>query len=148
MESGSDVTEPAVSAFRRRAAGLSLAGLMTVASVAASAAAPRNNDAAMLKLDPSARIEQRCNARGMGVLQREHKGMRPDELVAYAYANTAIEGGRIKAPGAAVRSGGDWYHLSYTCQTANDGMDVTSFSYTLGAVIPHAEWGDHYLVAP
>lgn len=148
MESGSDVTEPAVSAYRRRAAGLFLAGLMTAISAVSAAAASHDNTAAMMKLDPSARIEQRCNARGMGVVEREHKGMRPDELVAYAYANTVIDHDRIKAPGAAVRSGGDWYHLSYVCQTANDGMDVTSFTYTLGGVIPHSEWGEHYLVAP
>ena len=100
----------------------------------------------MMMLDPAARMEQRCNARGMGLVGREHKGFHPDELVAYAYANTVLHDNRIKAPGAAVRSGNTWYHLSYDCETANEGLDVKSFTYKLGAAIPNSEWEGHYLV--
>lgn len=102
----------------------------------------------MEMLDPAARVEQRCNTRGMGLIGREQKGMRPDEMVAYAYANTKLSGQHLVAPGAAVRSAGTWYHLSYACETANDGMDIKSFSYKLGAAIPRSEWDTHYLVAP
>nr|WP_246549278.1 DUF930 domain-containing protein [Ancylobacter oerskovii] len=108
----------------------------------------KTTDEQMLMLDPAARVEQRCNSRGMGEIGREQKGMHPDELVAYAYANTKLSGQHLVAPGAAVRSGGTWYHLSYACETANDGMDIKSFSYKLGAAIPRSEWDAHYLVAP
>lgn len=100
----------------------------------------------ILLLAPSARIEQRCNAKAMGVIGREHRDLQPDELVAYAFADTVIKGASIRAPGAAVRSGGKWYHLSYVCETAHDGTDVASFTYTLGAVVPRDEWDGHYLV--
>lgn len=121
--------------------------LAVLASTAAILPAlARSSTDEMMMLDPAARMEQRCNARGMGLVGREHKGFHPDELVAYAYANTVIHQGRIKAPGAAVRSGNTWYHLSYDCETANEGLDVKSFSYTLGAAIPTSEWEGHYLV--
>ena len=102
----------------------------------------------MQMLDPAARVEQRCNARAMGDIGRARHDLHPDELVAYAYANTRLVKQHLNAPGAAVRSGSTWYHLSYACETANDGMDIKSFSYTLGAAIPRSEWDAHYLVAP
>lgn len=100
----------------------------------------------MLKLAPEARLEQRCNARAMGTVDREHREMHPDELVAYAFSDTVVRDHTIRAPGAAVRSGGQWYHLSYTCTTTPDGLDVLSLSYSLGTVVPHAQWSEHYLV--
>lgn len=121
---------------------------LTLFAAAPPALARLSSDGAMLKMELSARIEQRCNERGMGLVGREHKGMRPDELVAYAYADTRLKGTRIDAPGAAVRSGSTWYHLSYSCVTSDDGLDIRSFHYSLGEPIPQQEWGAHYLVAP
>jgi len=121
-----------------------LAVLATATAVIPAKARTANDE--MMMLDPAARIEQRCNARGMGLVGREHKGFHPDELVAYAYGNTVLHDNGIKAPGAAVRSGNTWYHLSYVCETANEGLDIKSFTYTLGAAIPNSEWEGHYLV--
>ncbi|WP_249225211.1 DUF930 domain-containing protein [Tardiphaga alba] len=100
----------------------------------------------MLKLDPATRVEQRCDARAMGIVGREHKGYRPDEFVAYAFAEPVIRGTQIKAPGGAIRSGGKWYRLAYVCETSSDGLEVKSFSYQLGAEVPRSEWDAHYLV--
>lgn len=119
-----------------------LAGLMSVAP--AFAKSSRTDQ--MLKLDPVTRVEQRCDARAMGIVGREHKGYRPDEFVAYAFADPVIRGTQIKAPGGAIRSGGKWYKLAYVCETSADGLDVKSFSYQLGAEVPRSEWDAHYLV--
>jgi hypothetical protein len=100
----------------------------------------------MMKLSPETRVEQRCDARAMGAVQREHKGFKPDELVAYAFADPVLRGSKISAQGAAVRSGGKWYRLSYTCETSADGLDVISFAYKLGAEVPRSEWDAHFLV--
>jgi hypothetical protein len=100
----------------------------------------------MLKLSPETRLEQRCDARAMGSVGREHKGYKPDEFVAYAFADPVIRGNQIKAPGGAVRSGGKWYRLSYVCETSADGLEVKSFAYQLGAEVPRGEWDEHYLV--
>ncbi|MBB3772249.1 hypothetical protein FHS55_002861 [Angulomicrobium tetraedrale] len=126
-----------------RIAGLALGGLTLFLHAPAQA---RSENEQMMLLEPSERIEQRCNARAMGEVGRTNKGMKPDELVAYAYRDPVVKGWRIKAPGAAVRSGNIWYHLSYECETEHDGLDVKTFSYKLGAAIPTSEWSGHYLV--
>lgn len=132
---------------------LVLAALGVAASAAVAAAAPR--DVAhkaiaekMLKLSPEARVEQRCNARALGVVGREHPNLHPDEIIAYAFVETSLKGGKIAAPGAAIRSQGVWYKLSYVCQTENDGLSIASFSYTLGGIVPRSQWAEHYLVPP
>lgn len=129
---------------------LLLATMLVALSSAVLGASPvraASAEAQMMKLDPAERVEQVCNTKAMGEVQRAAKGMRPDELVAYAYANTKLVKGRFAAPGAAVRSAGTWYHLSYTCETDKDGLNVKSFTYKLGAAIPRSEWDAHYLVA-
>ena len=115
-----------------------------MASSVADAATSRSEQ--MLKLSPETRIEQRCDARAMGSVGREHNGFRPDELVAYAFADPVLRGVRISAPGGAIRSGGKWYRLSYTCETSADGMEIKSFAYQLGAEVPRSEWDAHFLV--
>lgn len=115
-----------------------------MASAGADAATSRSEQ--MLKLSPETRIEQRCDARAMGSVGREHKGFRPDEFVAYAFADPVLRGARISAPGGAIRSGGKWYRLSYTCETSADGMEIKSFAYQLGAEVPRNEWDAHFLV--
>jgi hypothetical protein len=123
-----------------------LLALVALPVGALSSAQARSTQDEMMQLEPSERIEQVCNTRAMGEVQRAGKGLRPDELVAYAYRDPVVKGWKIKAPGAAVRSGGTWYHIAYECETAHEGLDVTSFHYTLGAAIPTSEWGAHYLV--
>jgi hypothetical protein len=100
----------------------------------------------MLSLSPETRIEQRCDARAMGAVSREHRGFKPDEFVAYAFADPVTRGHMIAADGAALRSHGVWYHAAYRCETSDDGLEIKSFSYTLGAPVPRQEWDKHYLV--
>ena len=121
-----------------------LVGAAVVLALPADAATSRADQ--MLKLSPETRIEQRCDSRAMGAVGREHKGFRPDELVAYAFADPVLRGVRISAPGGAIRSGGKWYRLSYTCETSADGMEIKSFAYQLGAEVPRGEWDAHFLV--
>ncbi|WP_245287044.1 DUF930 domain-containing protein [Bradyrhizobium sp. Tv2a-2] len=49
----------------------------------------------------------------MGAIRREHQRFRPDEFVAYAFANPVIRGHAIAAGGAALRSRGVWYHVAH-----------------------------------
>lgn len=118
-----------------------LAGAIGTTPVTAASA-----DRQMMKLDLDTRIEQRCNARAMGDIDRGHKGLHPDELVAYAFKDTVIRGDVVEAPGAPVRSGDKWYRLSYRCETTPDGMDVVKLSFALGSEVPRALWEEHQLV--
>jgi hypothetical protein len=117
--------------------------LLVPASVAQ---ARKSNEEQMLKLDPATRLEQRCDARGMGLVGREHPAMRPDELVAYAFGDPHVSGNLIEAPGAAIRVNGAWFHLSYVCETTDDRLNIKSFRYTLGNQVPREQWDAHYLV--
>jgi hypothetical protein len=119
-------------------------GIMLLADSQASAASSRTEQ--MLKLSPETRVEQRCDAKAMGSVGREHKGFKPDEFVAYAFGDTDMRGTHIKAPGGAIRSGGKWYRLSYVCETSPDGLEVKSFAYQLGNEVPRHEWDEHFLV--
>ena len=120
--------------------------VLLCAPFAAGVAAASSQHAELLLLAPAARMEQRCNAKAMGTIDHEHREMHPDELVAYAFSDPRTLGNTLTAPGAAVRSGGRWYHLSYVCKTTGDGTEVAGFTYSLGDVVPKAEWEAHYLV--
>ena len=125
---------------------LKILATVAVALAATQAHAANSRLQQMLKLSPETRIEQRCDARAMGAVQREHKGFNPDEFVAYAFAETVLRGDHISAPGGAIRSGGRWYRISYTCQTSGDGMEIKSFAYQLGTEVPRKDWDAHFLV--
>ncbi|HEY8335312.1 MAG TPA: DUF930 domain-containing protein [Tardiphaga sp.] len=120
------------------------AALAATAPSSGIAATSRSDQ--MLKLAPETRLEQRCNARAMGAIGREHRSFKPDEFVAYAFGETVIRGAQIKAPGGALRSAGHWYHVSYVCETSADGMEIRSFSYALGDMVPRKDWDAHFLV--
>lgn len=120
------------------------AAAVMLASTESHAASTRVQQ--MLKLSPETRVEQRCDARAMGAVQREHHGFRPDEFVAYAFADPVLRGSKISAPGGAIRSNGKWYRLSYTCETNSEGLEVIAFAYQLGGEVPRREWDAHFLV--
>jgi hypothetical protein len=115
--------------------------------VSTSAFAMDNSAAKQLeKLDLQTRLEQRCDLEAMERIHKDPVKMVPDELVAYAFAEPKIKGDKIHSTGAAFRSKGEWYHLSYTCSTSPDHMTVLTFQYEIGQVVPHNQWEHHFLV--
>lgn len=97
------------------------------------------------KLDPQTRIEQRCDIEAMNRLGKESR-WRPDKVLAYAFSDPVMSKHTVKAKGAAFRSGGNWYRLSYTCKTQDDFLTIKSFEYKTGDLIPRKDWDRHYLV--
>lgn len=111
-----------------------------------SAVALSSLEAAQLqKLDPQTRIEQRCDIEAMNRLGRESH-WRPDKVLAYAFSDPVMSKHTVKAKGAAFRSGGNWYRLSYICKTQDDILTIKSFEYITGDLIPRSDWEQHYLV--
>ncbi len=125
--------------------GFIAAALLFLVPPSASLAASSRGEQ-MLKLSPETRIEQRCDARAMGDVGRQHKGFKPDEFVAYAFAEPVLRGSHISAPGGAVRSNGKWYRVSYSCETSANGLEIKNFVHQLGAEVPRGEWDAHFLV--
>lgn len=101
--------------------------------------------AGLLKLDPDTRLEQRCDAEALDRIARDGNPYRPDRVVAYAFKTPKMRGNTIDSPGAAFRAKGQWYHLSYSCSTADDHMKVLSFRYRIGDQIAKADWSKYNL---
>lgn len=115
---------------------------------AGAQARSRSFDRQLMRLSPDERVEQRCNKKAATLLSREHRLKSPDEVVAYAFADTKQKGVMIDAPGAAIRDKGEWYRMSYTCRTTADGLGIVSFDYRLGDKVPRSDWEKHYLSPP
>ncbi|MGV0911819.1 DUF930 domain-containing protein [Martelella sp. FOR1707] len=97
------------------------------------------------RLDPEEKLEQRCDIEALARIDAARKDMTPDKVIAYTFAPTELEGTSLSAPGAAVRSRGHWYKLSYRCVTASDELAIESFSFKLGQEIPRSAWERLYL---
>jgi hypothetical protein len=101
--------------------------------------------ASLKKLDPGARLEQRCDMEAMARIGQDKKGYSPERVVAGATSDPAVQGDSLEGKGAAVRSKGKWYHLSFVCKTSADHMKVLSFDYQIGDAIPKEHWEQYNL---
>ncbi|TWF47764.1 DUF930 domain-containing protein [Neorhizobium alkalisoli] len=127
-----------------------LAGLIAAIGLASSmtAANALDNDrlnSQLMKLDPETRLEQTCDTEVMFRINREHPKFRVDKVIAYAYGDTASSGNSFSAPGAVLRSRGQWYRLKYICKTGPRHLDAHQLEYEIGPVIPRSKWRKHYL---
>jgi len=118
---------------------IAAAAALAVVSTA-SAARQARTDKGLEKLDPSARFEQVCDIEAMTRIGRDKASHKPDRAVAYALGEPSVEGDVIEAPGAAFRSAGKWYRMTFRCKASPDRMRVEEFSYTVGAEIPEEDW--------
>ena len=123
-----------------------IAILVPLASIATSAFAV---DATMKKelekLDPSERMEQNCDAEAMKRIGTEKTGFKPDKVIAYTFGDPNMAPDSMNAPGAVFRSKGDWYHLSYTCITGPQHINVRDLKYKIGDKVPKDKWTKYYL---
>lgn len=121
------------------AAGICAAALPAVA-------APNARLDAMLKrLEPETRFEQVCDIALMARIQADSSPYHPDRVVGGALEPPHHEGNLLTGRGAALRSGGHWYRLSFVCRTTPDHMRVLELTYRVGDAIPEENWSDYGL---
>jgi hypothetical protein len=96
-------------------------------------------------LEPQTRLEQICDLEAMTRIRRERKEFLPDRAKSYVVSAPRHMGHTVKANGAAFRSKGRWYELSFTCTGTPDHMKVLSFKYKIGHPIPTAKWQEYGL---
>ncbi|WP_048647619.1 DUF930 domain-containing protein [Nitratireductor soli] len=115
---------------------------LTLALAFPAPASAFNSDmkASLLRLDPVTRLEQRCDVAVMERIRQDHGAYNPDRVVAYTFAEPKIDGDEIKTRGAAFRSKGDWYHLTFRCKTTPDHIGVLALRYKVGERIPPEDW--------
>lgn len=113
---------------------------------AAQAAGPDAHFERVLKLlEPLDRLEQLCDYTAMVQIRKDSRHFHPDRAVASATSAPKISAHRIDANGAAFRSRGRWYELSYSCAATPDHMKVLSFHLTIGKEIPESKWASYGL---
>jgi hypothetical protein len=99
---------------------------------------------ALTRLDPQTRLEQVCDREAMRRIKDEKK-LPVDRAQGAASAEPKTEGHKLTAKGAAYRSKGAWYGLTFVCEATPDHMKVLSFEYQTGEPIPKAKWEDYGL---
>lgn len=99
---------------------------------------------ALTRLDPQTRLEQICDREAMRRIKDEKK-LPVDRAQGAASAEPKTEGHKLTAKGAAYRSKGAWYGLTFVCEATPDHMKVLSFEYQTGDQIPKAKWEDYGL---
>ncbi|MBP1885905.1 DUF930 domain-containing protein [Sinorhizobium mexicanum] len=97
------------------------------------------------KLDPQTRLEQRCDTEAMERISADKTSYSPDKVIAYTFADPIFKGDKMKAPGAVFRSGGEWYKLAFKCRTNAEHLDVLSFEYKIGELVPRERWDQLFL---
>ncbi len=127
-----------------------LVGLIAAIGFASSTTAANalNDDrlnGQLMKLDPETRLEQTCDTEVMFRINREHPKFRVDKVIAYSFGDTVSSGNSFKAPGAVLRSRGQWYRLKYVCMTGPRHLDAHELNYEIGPVVPRSKWQKHYL---
>ena len=96
-------------------------------------------------LMPTDRMAQLCDATAMARIRKAAGKFRPDRAVANATVDIVIASNQLEARGAAFRSHGKWYALTYSCVTNDEHLKVLSFEYEIGNEIPQEKWAGYGL---
>ncbi|HVI28166.1 DUF930 domain-containing protein [Hansschlegelia sp.] len=103
-------------------------------------AADRGLAATLQRLEPETRFHQVCDIETMKRIQAERGAIRPDRMVIDAIRPASEAGDTLSGDGGAIRSGGKWYRLAFSCRASTDRMRVLSLSYRIGGAIPEKDW--------
>lgn len=91
-------------------------------------------------LEPTDRLEQLCDYVAMVHIRKDSRHYRPDRAVAGAISPPKLGRDSMQATGAAFRSRGHWYAMSYSCSATPDHLKVLKFHLSIGKEIPQSEW--------
>jgi hypothetical protein len=105
-------------------------------TILSGGALDRVASASLRTLADDARFEQLCGIEAMEQIARGKGGFNPERTIAYATADTRLEGDTLAADGAAFLSGGHWYRLAFRCRGTPDRRQVLSFDFATGEQFP------------
>ena len=95
----------------------------------------------LMRTEPDTRLEQVCDIEAIRRIGREQP-YKPDRAKSDILEHPRHAGDFMSAPGAAFRSRGRWYGLAFECKGTPDHLDVLSFSYRVGTLIPASRWDE------
>lgn len=100
--------------------------------------------ASLEKLDMQTRLEQACDMEVMSRIRKTGQ-FAPDRAKSYVISEPKRMGHTLIAKGAAFRSGGKWYELSFICKGSSDHLTVQAIDYKIGKLIPTSKWPEYGL---
>ncbi|MGF6176181.1 DUF930 domain-containing protein [Ensifer sp. 4252] len=106
---------------------------------AKSIADPRVKQA-MGQLPVKKRILQLCSIEALEQIRHERPKDFPDMLVPFGPSGGFIGKEQIDASGGAYRSKGNWYDVNFRCKVNLETVEVVSFSYAIGGIVPETAW--------
>ncbi|MBC8719536.1 DUF930 domain-containing protein [Ochrobactrum sp. Marseille-Q0166] len=99
---------------------------------------------ALGKLSPTDRVIQICGIEALEQIRHHRPDIVPDMM---ARTGGALTASSLKMSDGAFRSRSNWYNLDFDCKINPEDMNVTSFQYAIGDVIPKKDWSRRELPA-
>jgi hypothetical protein len=96
----------------------------------------------LAKLAPEERAHQACAIKGLPIVKKDPRLRRADRIKSSILSRAVLAGTHLDAKGGAIRAGGHWYAVSYTCELSADYMQAQTFSFQVGKEIPEARWDE------
>ena len=118
--------------------------LLAAAAVLIASPSQADFKSTLSRLDPQTRLEQVCDLEVMRRIRRTGRYL-PDRAKSYVISEPKTSGHTLVAEGAAFRSKGKWYELSFTCKATSDHLKVLSIDYRIGKIIPESRWSGYGL---
>jgi hypothetical protein len=123
----------------------SVALVTALLAVTPSFAANDRLESILRRLEPETRLEQICGIEAMQRIGHDQDIYQPERAVLGAISQPEINDNTISGLGGAFRSSGRWYQFSFTCRSSGDHMQVLSFDYKIGLIIPKEKWPSYGL---
>lgn len=92
------------------------------------------------ELSGTTRFIQACDLEALLEIAKDKSGIKPTHAAVDALGAPSVQGDVMKGDSGAVRSRDTWYQFSFACATTPDHLEITSFDYKLGKVIPKEQW--------
>nr|WP_274706782.1 DUF930 domain-containing protein [Allorhizobium sonneratiae] len=93
------------------------------------------------------RIVQMCSIETLEQIRHTMPGSYPDLLVPFSTTGGRISGHVLDASGGAFRSRGQWYDISYRCESDAKVTTILSYRFQIGEPVPRGEWAARKLPA-
>ncbi|KQY73368.1 hypothetical protein ASD52_27530 [Ensifer sp. Root142] len=106
---------------------------------AKSIADPRVKQA-MGQLPVKQRIKQLCSIEAMEQIRNQRPNDVIDLFTAFGPVGGFISKDGMDASGGAYRSKGNWYDFDFKCRVDLEKLEVTSFSFAIGNIVPKTAW--------
>lgn len=96
---------------------------------------------ALGKLPPKRRVVQMCSIEMLEQIRRNAPGAVPDMLASSTgITQEHIDSQLMEVSDAIYRSRGDWFFVSYHCETDAKTTKITSFQFDIKGAVPKSQW--------